>query len=265
MSEVFLLGHPVSHSLSPAIHNAAFKALGLPHKYSLRDVTPQKLPEAVGSLRGESALGANITVPHKENAMRLVDELGEEARAIGAVNTIVRKGSRLLGHNTDAYGFERAIAPIPVAGRVLLLGAGGAARACLHVLLRLGHDVALANRTRSRADELAHEMVVDGRRARVVDWPVAGDVLDADVAVNATSLGLHGEDPLLGIALPRAVVDIVAIAGGTPLVRRAREAQDVIVVDGLSTLLHQAVRAFELWTGLPAPLEVMRAALTRAS
>jgi shikimate dehydrogenase len=265
MSEVFLLGHPVSHSLSPAIHNAAFKALGLPHKYSLRDVTPEKLTEAVGSLRGESALGANVTVPHKENAMRLVDELGEEARAIGAVNTIVRKGSRLLGHNTDAYGFERAMDAVPAPGRVLLLGAGGAARACLHVLLRLGHDVAVTNRTRSRADELAHVMVVDGRRARVVDWPVAGDVLDADVAVNATSLGLHGEDPLEGIALPRAVVDIVAIAGGTPLVRRARQAQDVIVVDGLSTLLHQAVRAFELWTGVPAPLEVMRAALTRAS
>ena len=198
MSEVFLLGHPVSHSLSPVIHNAAFKALGLPHKYSLRDVTAEKLPEAVGSLRGESALGANVTVPHKENAMRLVDELGEEARAIGAVNTIVRKGSRLLGHNTDAYGFERAIAPIPVAGRVILLGAGGAARACLHVLLRLGHDVSLANRTRSRADELAHLMVVDGRRARVVDWPLAGEELDADVVVNATSLGLHGEDALEG-------------------------------------------------------------------
>ena len=265
MSEVFLLGHPVSHSLSPAIHNAAFKALGLPHKYSLRDVTAEKLPEAVGSLRGESALGANVTVPHKENAMRLVDELGEEARAIGAVNTIVRKGSRLLGHNTDAYGFERAIAPIPVAGRVILLGAGGAARACLHVLLRLGHDVSLANRTRTRADDLAQLMVVDGRRARVVEWPLAGEELDADIAVNATSLGLRGEDPLEGIALPRAVVDIVAIAGGTPLVRRARQAQDVIVVDGLSTLLHQAVRAFELWTGVPAPLEVMRAALARAS
>ena len=265
MSEVFLLGHPVSHSLSPAIHNAAFKALGLPHKYSLRDVTAEKLAEAVGSLRGETALGANVTVPHKEQAMRLVDELGDEARVIGAVNTIARTGSRLVGHNTDAYGFEQAIAPIPVAGRVLLLGAGGAARACLHVLLRLGHDVAIANRTRARAEDLAQVMVVEGRRARVVDWPVAGDALDADVAVNATSLGLHGEDPLEGIALPPAVVDIVAIAGATPLVRRARQAQDVIVVDGLSTLLHQAVRAFELWTGVPAPLDVMRAALARAS
>lgn len=264
MSEVFLFGHPVSHSLSPALHNAAFKALGLPHAYSLRDVAPDKLAEAVGSLRGD-ALGANVTIPHKERAMRLVDELGEEARVIGAVNTIARKGSRLVGHNTDAYGFERALDAIPGPRRVLLLGAGGAARACLHVLLRLGHDVAIANRTRPRAEELARAMSVDGSRARVVAWPVAGEALDADLVVNATSLGLHGEDPLEGVALPAAVVDIVAIAGGTPLVRRARLAQDVIVVDGLATLLHQAVRAFELWTGVPAPLEVMRAALARAA
>ena len=265
MSEVFLIGHPVGHSLSPAIHNAAFKALGLPHSYSLRDVLPEKLAEAVGALRGETALGANITVPHKQQAMRLVDELGEEARVIGAVNTIARKGSRLVGHNTDAYGFERAMDAVPAPQRVLLLGAGGAARACLHVLLRLGHDVTIANRTRPRAEDLAQVMVVEGRRARVVEWPAEGQGLQADVVVNATSLGLHGEDPLAGIALPGAVVDIVAIAGGTPLVRRARQAQDVIVVDGQSTLLHQAVRAFELWTGVPAPLEVMRAALARAS
>jgi shikimate dehydrogenase len=265
VSVVFLLGHPVEHSLSPAMHNAAFQALGLPHSYETLDVTADALPAAVQRIRTGEALGANVTVPHKELAMRLVDELGEEARVIGAVNTIARSGSRLVGHNTDAYGFERAMDAVTAPQRVLLLGAGGAARACLHVLLRLGHDVAVANRTRARAEELAHVMVVDGRRARVVGWPVAGDVLDADVAVNATSLGLHGEDPLEGIALPRAVVDIVAIAGATPLVRRARQAQDVIVVDGLSTLLHQAVRAFELWTGVPAPLEVMRSALARAS
>jgi shikimate dehydrogenase len=265
MSEVFLFGHPVSHSLSPAVHNAAFKALGLPHRYTTRDVAPERLAEAVGSLRRENALGANVTVPHKENAMRLVDELGEEARAIGAVNTIVRKGSRLVGHNTDAYGFERAMDELPAPRRVLLLGAGGAARACLHVLLRLGYEVEIANRTPARAEDVAGATVVDGRRARVVGWPGRDETLVADVVVNSTSLGLHGEDPLDGIALPAAVVDIVAIAGGTPLVRRARQAQHVAVVDGSTMLLHQAVRSFELWTGVPAPLEVMRAALARAT
>jgi shikimate dehydrogenase len=263
MSEVFLLGHPVSHSLSPAIHNAAFKALGLPHRYSLRDVTADKLAGVVGSLRGDTALGANVTVPHKLAALRLVDEVADEARAIGAVNTIVRRGTRLAGHNTDAYGFERAMGAVDGARRVLLLGAGGAARACLHVLLRLGHEVWIANRTRARADELAAAFESSGRRATVVDW--ARRSVEVDVAVNATSLGLHGEDPLGDLPLPSVVVDIVAIAGGTPLVRRARQAQDVTVVDGSEMLLHQAVRAFELWTGVPAPIEVMRAALPRTA
>ncbi len=265
MSDVYLLGHPVSHSLSPAVHNAAFKALGLPHRYSLRDVTPEGLPAAITTLRADPALGANVTVPHKEQAMRLVDELGEEARAIGAVNTIVRRGSRLVGHNTDAYGVERAMAEVAGPKDVLLLGAGGAARACLYVLLRQGHRVTVANRTRARADDLVASIESGGARATVTDWPAPGARLVGDVVVNATSLGLHGEDPLEGIALPPVVVDIVAIAGGTALVRRAREAQDVLVVEGSTVLLHQAVRAFELWTGVPAPFEVMRAALLRAA
>ncbi|MDQ2952859.1 MAG: shikimate dehydrogenase, partial [Chloroflexota bacterium] len=152
MSEVYLLGHPVGHSLSPAVHNAAFKALGLPHRYSLKDTKPEGLAGAIAALRSDPALGANVTIPHKEQAMRLVDELGEEARAIGAVNTIVRRGSRLVGHNTDAYGVARAMAEVGAPQDVLLLGAGGAARACLHVLLQAGHRVAVANRTRARAD-----------------------------------------------------------------------------------------------------------------
>lgn len=265
MSDVYLLGHPVSHSLSPAVHNAAFKALGLPHRYSLRDVTPEGLAAAITTLRADPALGANVTVPHKEQAMRLVDELGEEARAIGAVNTIIRRGSRLVGHNTDAYGVERAMAEVAGPKDVLLLGAGGAARACLYVLLRQGHRVTVANRTRARADDMVASIESGGARATVTDWPAPGAGLAGDVVVNATSLGLHGEDPLEGIALPLVVVDIVAIAGGTPLVRRAREAQDVLVVEGSAVLLHQAVRAFELWTGVPAPFEVMRAALLRAA
>ena len=265
MSEVYLLGHPVSHSLSPAVHNAAFKALGLPHRYSLKDTKPEGLAGAIAALRSDPSLGANVTVPHKERAMRLVDELGEEARAIGAVNTIVRRGSRLVGHNTDAYGVSQAMAEVAAPKDVLLLGAGGAARACLHSLLLAGHRVAVANRTRARADDLVASIDGPGERARVTGWPMKGAPVAADVVVNATSLGLHGEDPLEDIPLPAVVVDIVAIKGGTPLVRRAREAQDVVVVEGSMVLLHQAVRAFELWTGVGAPLEVMRAALLRAA
>ncbi|HKW77908.1 MAG TPA: shikimate dehydrogenase, partial [Candidatus Limnocylindria bacterium] len=168
MSEVYLLGHPVAHSLSPDMHNAAFKALGLPHRYTTRDVGPEQLADVIDSLRREDALGANVTVPHKESALRLVDEVSDEARAVGAVNTIARRGSRLSGDNTDAYGFARAIEAVPAGATVLLLGAGGAARACLLALLRRGHPVRIANRTRARAKELARSIEAGGRRAEVV-------------------------------------------------------------------------------------------------
>lgn len=261
MGKVLLLGHPVAHSLSPLMHNAAFAALGLPHRYEAVDVAPEALSRTVDGLRRDDTLGANVTIPHKEPALRLMDETSDEVRAIGALNTIVRRGSRLVGHNTDAYGFERAVESIGD-GDVLVLGAGGAARACVLVLLRQGRRVRIANRSRLRADELARALSVDGRRAEVIGWPYGAD-LPAPIVVNATPLGLHGEDPLKGSTLPRCVVDIVPSAEETPLVRRAREAQHVTVVDGLTMLLHQAARSFELWTGLPAPLETMRAALPR--
>ena len=267
MAKVFLIGHPVAHSLSPVMHNAAFAALGLPHRYETRDVAPAALADAIAALRREEALGANVTIPHKEAVTRLVDDTTDEARDVGAVNTVVRRGSRLIGANTDVAGFARAVAAADGSAllshrRVLLLGAGGAARACAYVLLPTC-EVLVANRSAERAERFAREVEVEGRRARVVPWPQAGAALDVYAVVNATPLGMNDEDPLDGIALPRVVVDIVPTRQETPLVRRAREAQDVTVVDGLTMLLHQAARSFELWTGTAAPLEAMRAALPR--
>ncbi|MEO8633168.1 MAG: shikimate dehydrogenase, partial [Chloroflexota bacterium] len=141
MASVYLLGHPVAHSLSPAMHNAAFAALGLPHHYETRDVAPERLADFVEALRRDDVLGANVTIPHKERVLRYMDEAGEDARRVGAVNTVVRRGSRLIAENTDVYGFERAIDESARAGKifvgetVLVLGAGGAARACAVVLL----------------------------------------------------------------------------------------------------------------------------------
>ena len=141
MATVYLLGHPVAHSLSPAMHNAAFAALGLPHHYETRDVEAERLEDFVDSLRRDDVLGANVTIPHKERALRYVDEAGKDARRVSAINTIVRRGARLTGENTDLYGFERAIAEsasgekLFAGGTVLLLGAGGAGRACALVLL----------------------------------------------------------------------------------------------------------------------------------
>jgi shikimate dehydrogenase len=272
VATVYLLGHPVAHSLSPAMHNAAFAALGLPHHYETRDVEADRLEDFVEALRRDDVLGANVTIPHKERVLRYMDEAGEDARRVGAVNTIVRRDARLIGENTDVYGFERAIREAAPAGKmfargtVLVLGAGGAARACALVLLERGNDVRIASRTRVRAEQLVAGIEVDGRRPTAVRWPTFDDLATVDGVVNATPLGLHGEDPLAGIEIDEhlGVVDVVPTAAVTPLVKRARAVKNVVVVDGLSMLLHQAARSFTLWTGREAPLAVMRAALPRA-
>ncbi|TMB60019.1 MAG: shikimate dehydrogenase [Chloroflexi bacterium] len=266
MSEVVLLGHPVSHSLSPAMHNAAFKTLGLPHRYVTRDVESSKLDAEIARLRSDDVLGANVTIPHKEASLRLVDDLAPETRAIGALNTIVRRGSVLHGANTDVHGFVAALTEGGAGlaeATVLVLGAGGAARACVYALLERRNDVLVANRSADRLDALLRSIDVAGRKARAASWPHAGDAITADAVVNTTPLGMRGEDPLDGVALPRIVVDIVPTAEITPLVKRARATENVAVVEGLAMLLHQAARSFELWTGTPAPIAAMRAALPR--
>jgi shikimate dehydrogenase len=265
MSVVYLLGHPVEHSLSPAMHNAAFRSLGLPHSYDTLDVTADALPAAVDRIRRGEILGANVTVPHKEAVMTLVDTWDGPTAEIGAANTLSRTaGGRVLASNTDAVGFEYATRALALDGaRVLLLGAGGAARAALVVLFARGARVAIANRSIERARTLARSIPhpVD-RETAVVDWAVRGELRDVDVVVNATSLGLGGEDPLEGVALRRGlvVVDLIPTAVATPLVRRARAA-GAEVVDGLPMLLQQAASSFRIWTGRDAPVNVMRAAL----
>ncbi|TMG44042.1 MAG: shikimate dehydrogenase [Chloroflexi bacterium] len=270
MSQVWLIGHPVAHSLSPAMHNAAFAKLGLPHRYSVRDVTDAQLGATLERMRRADVLGANVTIPHKEAALRLVDEASDEARRVGAVNTIVRRGERLIGDNTDRIGFHRGLESAGILEisnvDVLVLGAGGAARACVLDLLS-GNDVLVAGRTIERAERLVASMPSEkSGTARAVTWDHARQMTWVDALVNATPLGMHGEDALEGFAfdpLPGMIADLVPISEETPLVRRAREAQHVRVMDGLLMLLHQAARSFELWTGVPAPLEVMRAALPR--
>ncbi len=267
MATAYLLGHPVAHSLSPAMHNAAFKALGLPHLYEVRDVEPERLGDVVDALRADDVLGANVTIPHKEAALRLVDELAAEARRIGAVNTIVRRSARLVGDNTDGYGFAQALAAarVDVTGKdVMVLGAGGAARAAV-AALGAARSVVVAARRLDRANAIA---VAAGKPSRAMPWADARQTMRIDVLVNATPIGLHGEDLLADFSfteLPRVVVDLIPTAAMTPLVKSARAVKNVVVVDGLSMLLHQAARSFTLWTGREAPLAVMRAALPRAT
>jgi shikimate dehydrogenase len=273
MSQVWLIGRPVAHSLSPAMHNAAFAKLGLPHRYELKETTDDQLAATLDRIRrDDDVLGANVTIPFKESVLRLLDEVEDTARRIGAVNTIVSRGGRLIGHNTDKYGFEKALemqpprAPwhsgFPLTGdRVLILGAGGAARACALALLERGNNVEIANRDPTRAEALAQSMEVNGLHPEVVPWP-RGQML-VDAVVNATPIGLNGEEALEDAQLPTWVIDLVPTAEETALVKRAKATDNVTVVGGLSMLLHQAARSFELWTGVSAPLEVMRAALPR--
>ena len=262
---VQLLGHPVEHSLSPAMHNAAFRALGLPHSYELVDVTPHALPAAVARIREGQVLGANVTVPHKEAVVKLADTWDGPTAEIGAANTLSRTpDGRLLASNTDGVGFEYATRALALDGaRVLVLGAGGAARAVVSVLFARGARVSVANRDGERARSLVRSLAHPvGREPRAVDWTARADLDDVDVVVNATSLGLQGEDPLDGATLRPGlvVVDLIPTAVATPLVKRARAA-GADVVDGLPMLLQQAVSSFRIWTGRDAPVDVMRAAL----
>lgn len=273
MSVVYLLGHPVAHSLSPVMQNAAFAALGLGHRYETLDVTPEDLPAAIDRIRTDAGvLGANVTVPHKEAVMRLVEGHDREAARAGAANTISKRtdvagGTRLQGWNTDGLGFDRSLreAGITVAAqRVLVLGAGGAARAVVAVLVRGLAQVTVANRDRSRAERLANGFPTAGGawRPAVVDWSTSWSVAGADIVVNATSLGLDGEDPLEGVPLPSrlVVIDLVPTATDTPLVARARAA-GCEVLNGLPMLVHQAALAFAIWTNEQPPLPTMRRAI----
>jgi shikimate dehydrogenase len=255
------------------MHNAAFRALGLDFAYVPFRVAPAALADAIGGVRALGVAGLNVTVPHKERIVPLLDSLTGTARAIGAVNTVLRgDGTELVGDNTDAPGFRAAIAAarVRLRGRtVLVLGAGGSARAVVHALAQSAvARIVVLNRTPGRADglrDLVPKTVAfeTGRLDAALDRTVARD---ASLVVNCTSLGLDGRSaPALAIdALPRDafVYDLVYGARTTPLVRAARRRRRR-AEDGRSMLLHQAALAFRLWTGRRAPLAVMNRALGR--
>lgn len=271
MEQALLLAHPAGHSLSPAMHNAAFEALGIDAVYRAVDVPPRELADRVAELRGGEMLGANVTIPHKEAVLPYLDRLTDAATAIHAVNTIVRTGDELLGDNTDAGGFLRALAEsgIEVHGvPAVVLGAGGAARAVAYALATAGAaSVQVYNRTTSRAARIAIELAEYGS-VRVVEAGELGMAgRAARLLVNATSVGMAGTEhadrmPLHAAALPEdgAVVDIVYRPAETPLLREASR-RGLITQNGAAMLVHQGAAAFEQWTGRRAPVDVMRRAL----
>lgn len=264
---IVLLGDPVAHSVSPAMHNAALHALGLPGRYEARRVSGEDLPRAVGILRRAPYLGANVTVPHKVAAAAEVDTTSPRAAAIGAVNTIVRDGSSLHGDNTDAPGLlsalEASLGMVPYGLRIVLLGAGGAARAAAVALLSGGPArLVIYNRDPARAAALADAVRErHGVHVRAADADAARDeAAEADLIVNATSAGLDGTSlPLDGLTVRpgAALFDMVYTPSPTPLMR-ALAAQGAAVADGLDMLVFQAAESFRLWTGREAPVGVMR-------
>lgn len=253
-----VLGWPVRHSRSPAMHEAGYRALGLDDwRYQLLPVPPELLEETVRALPGVGFVGANVTIPHKEAALALADEATPRARAIGAANTLTFAGGRIHADNTDAPGLIEALPFDPAGCRALVLGAGGTARAVVWALLDAGAaEVMVWNRTRARAQRLCAEI-----GGRVVDAPEPADLL-----VHTTSVGLHGDDPFkqlpIGVdALNEypCLVDLVYGSAPTALVTAARAA-GLEVVDGLELLVRQGALSFRQWTGRPAPLDVLRAA-----
>lgn len=252
-----VIGSPIAHSKSPQIHGHWLKTLGIKGAYIPLDVAPEDLEQVIRTLPKMGFVGANITIPHKEAVMDIVDIVTDRATLIGAINTLIfRADGKILGDNTDGYGFLenlRSGAPDwnPKAGPAAIFGAGGAARAVIASLLDAGvPEIMLSNRTRVRADKLRS---VFGARVTVYDWVQAGNMLDyASLLVNTTSLGMVGKAelrvPLDGLRPGTVVTDLVYAPLKTKLLQTAEE-MGCITVDGLGMLLHQAVPGFERWFG----------------
>jgi shikimate dehydrogenase len=271
---VVLIGHPVAHSLSGAMQQAAFDELGIDAKYELWDRAPIELADAVGELRTEDFLGANVTIPHKERVVPMVDRLTEEAAATGAVNTLTREGKRLIGHNTDVAGFKVALDHLvgrqKMPKQAVVLGAGGGARAVVFGLIREGFQrVVVFNRHLHRAEGLVKHF---GRTAahmelRAMPWHesiIEVEIAKTKVLVNATSIGLTTDvSPVPAAALNEDLLVLDLIYSRTRLLRDA-DAVNATTSDGELMLLHQGAAAFTLWTGQPAPLELMRSKLAEA-
>ena len=272
---VGVLGWPVGHSLSPAMHNAALRALKLDWRYLLLPVHPDQIADAVRGLRALGFSGANVTIPHKVAVYGLMDELTPEALAVGAVNTIIIRDGRFIGHNTDAYGFLTALTAAgyaPAERAALVLGAGGAARSVVFALARAGAHVAVYNRTQERAQALAAGLAPHLPGADVQIVAVAGlaaALRSADLVVNTTSVGMTGGPP--GSPLPTGaqlragatVYDLIYTPRLTPFLRQAR-ACGAQTIGGLGMLVHQGAQALTLWTGREAPVDVMERAARRA-
>ena len=267
-----VIGSPIAHSKSPALHTHWMKTLGIAGHYIPIDVAQEDLEHIVKTLPKMGFVGVNVTVPYKEKVMDFADLVTDRAALIGSANTLIfRKDGKIHADNTDSYGFiqnlrQKAPDWDPKAGPAAILGAGGAARAVIAALVEVGvPEILISNRTKARAEKLKAEF---GKRLRVVDWVQAGNMLEeAATVINTTSLGMVGKPPLRvpldGLQKGTLVTDLVYAPLMTHLLNEANEA-GCVTVDGLGMLLHQAVPAFERWFGVrPQVTDETRAAVLR--
>lgn len=261
-----IFGYPVEHTLSPAMHNAAFEALGLDYCYIPFTVHPDMLSAAVGAVRALNLRGVNITVPHKEKVIPMLDTIDDEASFIGAVNTIVSSDGQLKGYNTDGRGFMESLSEsgISVKGRnVLIIGAGGAARAIGYYLAQDAKALYIYGRTPGRAKRLASDLKKVAESVSSI--PDISPIDGFHVIINATPLGLKEDDPLpldAGLFCKGQIVCDL-IYRNTRFLREASKS-GCITLNGLGMLLWQGVLAFELWTGRKPDVTIMRKALMNA-
>jgi shikimate dehydrogenase len=273
MKRLAVLGHPVSHSRSPAMQNAALAALGLDGEWSYEaiDVEPTEFAVRTRGLAGSGFVGANVTIPHKEAALALADEASGAATEIGAANTLSFSERTIRADNTDASGLL-AVLPGPVEGRsALVMGAGGSARAAVWALAGQGASVSVWNRTPERADELVRDLAraggdtpAEGRLRAVTEAQIRGN--GYELFVNCTAIGMHDEDPFVSLPLDperlgdgMVVVDLVYAGSESRLTDEARR-RGATAVEGIEVLVRQGAESLRIWTGAEPPLDVMREA-----
>jgi shikimate dehydrogenase len=271
---VVLIGHPVAHSLSGAMQQAAFDSAGIDARYELWDRAPIALADAIDEVRGDDFLGANVTIPHKERVVPMIDKLTEEAQQTGAVNTLTREGRRLVGHNTDVPGFVAALDKLvgrqKMPRQAVVLGAGGGARAVVYGLIRAGFQrVIVFNRHLHRGEGLVRYFARSAAHMDLKAMPWHESIIESELAktkvlINATSIGLASDvSPVPAEVLTGDLLVLDLIYKRTRLLRDA-EAAGANAMDGEIMLLHQGAASFALWTGQAAPLEVMSEALAGA-
>ena len=269
--QVVLVGHPVSHSLSGDLQQAAFDDAGIDARYEPLDVPLMTLAETIEQLRGDDYLGANITVPYKERVVSMMDRLTDEAQATGAVDTITRESSRLVGHNTDVNGFRAALDAIvgrqKMPKQAVIIGAGGGARAAVYVFITSGFQrVIVFNRHLHRAEGLIRHFGRSAAHMELRAMPWHESVIEAELAktkvlVSASALGNAGEQsPIPAELLPPDlfVLDLVYVPRDTKLVRDAKAAGAAEALNGDTMLLHQTAAAFNLWTGRDVSLDLLQ-------